>query len=284
MKQKQFNNQNVIVIGATGGLGTAFAHAFADAGARLILAGRNTDKLAQLSKTFAPETLTHSIDTTDVSSIDALAQFAQTVWGHVDVVVNVAGIDVRKAFDEHSIGEIRNAVDLDLVAPILITRAFLPMLRQQSSGTLVHIGGFGDGRLALPYFTVDVASRAGLATFTEAINRELDGTGINVMFFSPPPADTETERQFHPLWKKMDLAIAPASQVAIELLDAISKRKRVHIMGGALTVIFSKLNAAFPGLADVVMMNQYRKILRDFFTPTTTSLSSSIERQKSWGR
>ena len=284
MPHAKFENQNVIVIGATGGLGNAFAHAFAAAGARLILAGRNTDKLAQLSKEFVPGTLTHFIDTTDVSSIDALAQFAQTTWGHVDIVVNVAGIDVRKAFDAHTIGEIRNAVDLDLVAPILITRAFLPMMRLQSSGTMVHIGGFGDGRLALPYFTVDVASRAGLATFTEAINRELDGTGINVMFFSPPPADTDTERQFHPLWKKMDLAIAPAHQVAQELLVAISKRKRVHIMGGALTVIFSKLNAAFPGLADVVMMNQYRKILRAFFAPTTAPQPNTIERQKSWGR
>ena len=54
MPHAKFENQNVIVIGATGGLGNAFAHAFAAAGARLILAGRNTDKLAQLSKEFVP--------------------------------------------------------------------------------------------------------------------------------------------------------------------------------------------------------------------------------------
>ena len=280
MQQKRFQDQGVIIIGATGGLGTAIAHAFADEGARLLLVGRDTERLEHLANEFAAPPTFHPMDLADPSSIEALGDFVRTAFGQVDVVVNAAGVDVRKSFDQHSPDDIRHTVDLDFVGPMLITRAFLPILRDQNRGALVHVGGFADGRLALPYFSVDVASRAGLAAFSEALNRELASTEIIVTFFSPSPADTETEREFHPLWRKMNLAIAPSQRVAKELLAAIVQHKRVHVMGGLATILFAKINVAFPALADALMLNHYRKILRQFFESTESTPHSTSKR--SW--
>lgn len=279
--EKRFQGQGVVIIGATGGLGNAIAQAFVNQGARVLLAGRQAEKLKLAATQFPPETLCHGIDMTDAASIDALVEFARAHFGRVDVVVNAAGIDVRKAFAQHSLADIHHTIDLNFTGALLLTRAFLPLLQQQSSGTIVHIGGFADGRLALPYFTVDVASRAGLATFVESLNRELHGSGIHIMFLSPSPADTTTERAFHPLWRKMRLDIAPASQVADELLDAVAKRKSVHIMGGVATIILAKLNAAFPRLADAVILNHYRRILKQFFAPDDVSPNPSSPKTQS---
>ncbi len=261
-EDKRFLDQVVIILGATGGLGTAFAHAFAAEGARLLLAARSQEKLDTLAEELSTPIQTYSIDITNADSLDALATFAMTKFEQVDVVVNATGVDVRKPFGEHTLPEIQRTLDVNLSGAILLTRAFLPFMRAQGDGTIVHVGGFADGRLAFPYYSVDVASRAGVASFIESINREIKGSGITVTYFSPTTADTEAERPYHEIWREMGLEIASPGEVAEALLDTVARRKPIHIMGGAGASFLAKLNAAWPHLADAIIMRRYGQILK----------------------
>lgn len=259
-------DKTVVIIGASGGLGSGFAKAFADKGARLLLAGRNEEKLRNAAAQIKGDITMTSVDVTKEESIIRFSEFAKEWSGKIDIIVNASGHDVRKSLEDHAFEEIHNALDVNLLGTILVTKAFLPIMKDNEHSMIVHIGGFADGRLAFPYYSVDAASRAGMFTFIEATNRELEleGSKSKVGYFCPSPAETDAERPFHPLWREMGIKILSVENVSEALLKAIEKRKSVSIMGGAATVFFAKLNSIMPGLADGLMMKTYGKMLKAF--------------------
>ncbi len=239
----RFTERTVVVIGATGGLGTAIARAFAAEGAALALAGRS--RLSDVELAGDVVVSRHQADLADPASLAELRDAVLARHGRVDVVVNAAGYDVRKPLADTTPDDFRRTLDVNLLGAMLLTQTFLPVM---DDGVIVHLGGFADGRLAFPFYSADVASRAGLRAFAEAANRELAlaGRAPVVSFFSPSPADTEAERPFHPLWRAMGTAIVSPDKVAAELVKAVDRRKKVHIMGGWTTRFFAALNAVSP--------------------------------------
>jgi NADP-dependent 3-hydroxy acid dehydrogenase YdfG len=260
----RFTDKIVLVAGANGGLGSAFARAFAAEGAQVILAGRNLAALEAVAASLQGGAQTCVLDFTDAGSHAGLRQFALEQFGRVDVVVNAVGADVRKPLEEHTPEEIQRLLDVNLRGAILLTQAFLPDMRERNDGMLVHVGGFADGRLAFPFYSVDAATRAGLFTFIEALNRELklEHSRVQVGYFSPSPADTEAERPFHPIWREMGVSILPVEKIAEALLAMIARRRRLDIMGGFGTRLFAGLNAIAPALADALLLDQYGRTLK----------------------
>jgi len=260
MKQT-LQDKSVLIVGATGGLGSAAAQAFSSAGTRLTLAGRDAEKLRQLRQQFSASVC--QVDIANPESVEALKHSTP----RVDIVVNLTGADVRKPFDAHSIEEIQRLIAVNLAGSIYLTGAFLPLMKAQQSGIILHVGGFADGRLAFPFYSVDAATRAGLSAFIESMNRELrlEKSPVRLIYFSPSPADTEAERPFHGIWREMGMQVEPPSKVADKLLRAVTIRRERYLMGGMVADIFARLNAAFPRLADFLMMNQYGKILQKYF-------------------
>ncbi len=283
MKQR-FINKRVVIIGASGGLGEAYAQAFQDEGASLMLVSRSPEKVQALRERLGGETAVAAADITDETAVRKLVEVVGE-WcggGGVDVVVNATGFDVRKSLAVHELEEIRLTLDTNLLGAILITRQFLPVMKNSSGSTIVHMGGFADGRLAFPYYSVDVASRAGIHAFTEAMNRELkqEGSRVTATYFCPNSADTPAERPFHQVWKEMGIAISSPEQVAAELLDAVARKRTVWLMGGLPTRAFAKLNVLAPGLADKLLLNRYGRILQKHFGGGGTLLSTQSARKK----
>ncbi len=283
MKQR-FINKRVVIIGATGGLGEAYAQAFLNEGASAMLVSRNPEKAQALRERLGGEAAVAEGDITDESAVRKLVE-AVGQWngsGGIDVVVNAAGFDVRKPLSRHEPEEIRRTLDTNLLGAILITRHFLPVMNNSSGSTIVHMGGFADGRLAFPYYSVDVASRAGIHAFAEAMNRELkqEGSRVTVTYFCPNSADTPAERPFHQVWKEMGITISSPEQVASELLDTVARRRTVWLMGGLPTRIFAKLNVLSPRLADKLLMNRYGRILQKHFGGGETLLSPQAVTKK----
>jgi short-subunit dehydrogenase len=262
MAKMRFDQSVVLVVGASGGLGQAIAQAFSRAGSRLALAGRNAEVLADLADRLGGAAF--QADLTNRESLIHLRDALLEQYGRVDLVVNATGYDVRQSFEAHTPAELEQSVQVNLLGAMHLTQVFLPVM---PSGRIVHLGGFADGRLAFPYYAADSAARAGVASFIEALNRELrlQGRAVRLLYFSPAPADTPAEQPFHPIWKEMGVRIVSPEQVASELLHAIQRGGYRQVMGGPLTVFFAWLNAAFPRLADVLMMNHYGTILHRYF-------------------
>jgi NAD(P)-dependent dehydrogenase (short-subunit alcohol dehydrogenase family) len=258
----RLHDKVVLVVGASGGLGAAIAAAFAAEGARLVLAARRPEMLAPLAARLDATAL--AADLTDAASLAALRDATLAAPGHLDVVVNATGHDVRKPLAEHTSEDLRRTLDVNLLGAMELTHLFLSVM---NDGVILHLGGFADGRLAFPYYSADVASRAGLRAFVESVNRELalEGRRNLVAFFSPSPADTPAERPFHPLWRAMGTPVVPPERVATEVVSAVAHRRPFTVMGGPLTTAFAALNAVAPELADALLMRRYGALMRRIF-------------------
>ncbi|MBP1904524.1 short-subunit dehydrogenase [Paenibacillus turicensis] len=263
---KNLEGKTVVILGATGGLGSGFAKIFSEKGTRLFLVGRNEETLNDLKANLNGDITIATSNLTDLSTLEQLSNKITEWSSEVDLIINAAGYDVRKSLEDHSADEIQKLIEINLLGTILITKALLKNLKDEKGNTIIHIGGFSDGRMAFPYYSVDVATRSGVFSFIESVNRELEieGKDIRVTYFCPSPADTAAERPFHNLWRKMGIKIVPVEEVAQELIRTYEKKTNVGIMGGITTRVFAKLNSIMPRLADFIVMKKYGKMLKEY--------------------
>jgi NAD(P)-dependent dehydrogenase (short-subunit alcohol dehydrogenase family) len=261
---RSFAGKSVAVLGATGGLGTAIVEALEREGASVLAVGRDRQRLEALAAG-RPALSTAVADATSEQSLAAAAATTR----ELDAVVVAIGVDVRKPLAAHTAEDIRVQLDTNLGGAILITRAFADRLRD--GGTIVLLGGFGDGRLGLPYYSADVASRAGVSAFAQAMNREfaLEGRDLRVSYACPAPADTPAERPFAEVWQRMGTPLVSAEKAADFVLVATLRRRGVAVMGRRNALI-SRVNTVSPWLADVLGMKKAGRQLREAFGASGT--------------
>ncbi len=233
--------KKVLIYGASGGLGSAICKEFDKNGFDIILSGRSLDKLKKIKKENGLNGEIRDFSITD--------EVDHTIFNDVDVVVNAAGMDIRCPLQEQSTEDIKNQLNLNLFGVINLTKSVLKEFTKKGHGQILHLGGFADGAWAMPYYTVDVATRSGIFSFIESINLELDTSDIAVQYFCPQPADTEAERPYHKLWKSQGVEVVPREKVAKDIFSAVEKSKRVTFQGGKInSYISTKLKYQFPNL------------------------------------
>lgn len=279
--KKRFEGKSILIIGASGGLGGSYARAFINEGGKLLLAGRNEEKLRALADKLPGDVTISIVDVTEAKSVKRLAEFARDWSEKIDVVVNATGCDIRKSLESYEFEDVNKSLDTNLLGAILVTKVFLPYMREEKGSSIVHMGGFADGHLAFPYYSVDVATRAGVFSFIEAMNRELyqEGSKVSLTYFCPNAADTTAEKPYHKIWQEMGIAISSAEQVASELLKAIECQKAVYIMGGFPIRFFANLNTLFPKLADVLLLKKYGSILKKYLSNSTHNKVNRTKRK-----
>jgi NAD(P)-dependent dehydrogenase (short-subunit alcohol dehydrogenase family) len=256
---KSLAGLRVAVIGANGGLGAAVARAVVREGGAVVLIARDAARIEQFATELQPPVVVADL------SAEALRRAANEA-GALDHVVVAAGVDVRRPLREHTDDDVRLQLEIGLAGPIHVTRAFLPTLRK--AGSIAFLGGFGDGSLAMPYYSADVAARAGLAGFCAAMNRELqvEGRDERLCYVGPLPTETEAEREFLPLWRKLGSTIVKPEDVADFVLAALLAGKRVAVMGLSTRVLLY-LGALVPGLVDTLVVRRWGPHLRRVFAP-----------------
>lgn len=254
---RSFRDTSAAVVGATGGLGAAIVDALRREGASVVALGRDTGQLAAL-RSRHPDVTTGHCDVTSADSIDAAARLVPPL----DVVVVATGLGVRKALSEQSPDDVHAQVATNLAGFILAVRAFAPRMRD--GATIVVLGGYGDGGLGLPYHAVDAATRAGVATFAQAMNREfaLEGRGVRIAYACPAPADTPAERPYLALWRDMNTRVVSAAKVADFVLVAARRRRGMAVMGWQNGLI-ARVNRSSPALADAVALRRVGVKLRE---------------------
>ncbi|NLD68206.1 MAG: SDR family oxidoreductase [Limnobacter sp.] len=177
----------VLLTGASGGIGRAGAQALTKAGAAVMLTGRSAEALAALAdeiRDTRPRTDVqwHDADLTRSADIAALSAAAQA-W-NVNVLVNNAGQPSFGPFSEFEPAHVEQVLRTNLLAPILLTHAMLPWLARRPAANVIQVGSVL-GRLALPGFSVYSAGKFGLRGFSEALRRELAGSGVRVQYLGP---------------------------------------------------------------------------------------------------
>src|ERR1700722_14719487 len=127
-------NQAVILItGASSGIGAATARAASRAGARVVLAARREERITQLADEL-DDAFAIPCDVTDASQVAAAVAAAKERFGRVDVLVNNAGQGLQAYVSDINLDDFRAIIELNLVAPLRVTQAVLPLMRQQGEG------------------------------------------------------------------------------------------------------------------------------------------------------
>ena len=244
----------VVLTGASSGIGHATALAFAQAGARLVLAARGRDALdvvAAQCRRLGADTLVVPTDVTDAKAVGALADEAAARFGHIDVWINNVGIGAVGRFDETPIAAHRRVIETNLMGQVNGAHAVLPYFRRDGAGVLINMVSAG-GWTATPYAAAYAASKFALRGFSEALRAELrDSPQVHVCEVYPTLVDTPglshganyTGRQVRPFPPLVD-----PHRVAAALVR-LSRRPRRSVWIGSLALPARLANALMPDLA-----------------------------------
>ena len=186
-----FNNKTVIVTGGSEGVGAATAARFAEAGANLMLVARNKKNLEAVAEGLRDKTRVE-IFPMDVSDADACVDVfkkAEFEFGQVDILVNNAGFHKRGKVREVDADSLGRIIDVNLKAPIMLSRIALPYLEAAGGGAIINVASLA-GRAAIPGSATYSSSKFGLRIFTHALAEELRGSNIKIAVVSPGPVDT----------------------------------------------------------------------------------------------
>ena len=182
-----------IVTGGNGGIGLGMAKGLAQAGARVAIAARNETKsraaVAELSG-LGSEAIAVAVDVADEASVEAGIRAVLDRLGRIDVLVNNAGINIRKQPQEYTLVEWRRVLDTNLTSAFLCSRAVYPLMKAAGGGKIINIGSmmsiFG-ASFAAAY----AASKGGMVQLTKALATAWARDNIQVNAVLPGWIDTE---------------------------------------------------------------------------------------------
>jgi short-subunit dehydrogenase len=280
MISEALKSKLIFVFGATGSLGSEFVKQLVGDEVKVVACGRDRSKLKELKEyiTFEDQKFLSLFSLKkSVSDKKIIKDFETLVFKHgiPDVVINTVGVSIRKSLNQQSNFDIKMQIDSNLLFAILLTKYFSIQMLDDKNHEILHLSGFLDGRLALPYYSVDVATRAALVSFVESINRELNSNLIKVTVFFPPATDSKSESKYQHIWKKMGIPIESATSSVKRAISLIGSKHMLRKSGGLLTTFFGQLNAVSPMLANKIFINRYGKILKEYFgqdNPTENSV------------
>src|SRR5258708_2293997 len=178
--------KRALITGGSSGIGFAIAEAMLAKGAQIVITARRPDILSSAAELLREGARRVDFVAADVSTEkgrETTLKFAVQKLGGLDVLVNNAG-GVRAGRLEDT-----TMIEVDLVAPILLTRAALPKLRASTNGLVVNITS-GIALVAATFYATYAGVKGGLAKFGESLRRELKGEGVHVMTVYPGATDT----------------------------------------------------------------------------------------------
>lgn len=194
LNKLDLTNRRGIITGAGQGIGRALALEFGRRGGHLLLIGRQKATLTETARLVASEGGTTEIMVEDLTQAGAVQRIAERVssWSTVDLLVNNAGNVRAGRLELTSDVDVHSMIDLNLTAPILLTKALLPLLREsgKARGSILLNVASGIALVGMPFYAVYAATKSGIAQFGEALRRELIGTGVHVATVYPGATDT----------------------------------------------------------------------------------------------
>jgi short-subunit dehydrogenase len=184
--------QVVLITGGSRGLGLALAERYGRAGAKLILTARDHDELTAARYTLLGRRAVRSpddvliipADLTDATQADSLIEHAISHFGHIDVLINNAGLIEVGPVENQPIAAYRRAMATNFFAAVHTTQAVLPHMLRRRSGSIVNIASIG-GKFAVPHLLPYVSSKFALVGFSQGLHAELRHKGIRVTTVCP---------------------------------------------------------------------------------------------------
>lgn len=254
------HGKTILLTGATGGIGAEVALALSQAGASLLLTGRDQDKLVALLARLSGSG--HQALAADLANPDDRAKLvAKAQRMPIDILINLAGTNEFSLLTDTSEASIAQQLDMNLLAPITLCHDLATHLAVQRESAIVNVGSIL-GSIGFAGSSVYCASKFGLRGFTEALRREYADTPLQVLYVAPRATDTAmNSAQVRQMNAELGTATDSPQQVARQIVDALQHERRVRYLGWPER-LFVRLNALFPALVDRALRKQLPIIRR----------------------
>jgi NAD(P)-dependent dehydrogenase (short-subunit alcohol dehydrogenase family) len=193
MSTKSLQDKVAVITGTSGGLGRAMALALGGEGAKLALISRDRAKMedtAAQAAQIGAEAEVFPCDVTKESEVRALEHAVIKRFGRADILINNAGIAIRKTVVDYTLDEWNSVMDTNLTSVFLMSRSFVPHMKARGWGRVINIASIM-AHISLPLRSAYSASKAGVLGFTRALALEVATDGISVVTISPGPFATE---------------------------------------------------------------------------------------------
>jgi NAD(P)-dependent dehydrogenase (short-subunit alcohol dehydrogenase family) len=173
-----------LITGSSRGLGRSLAEAVLEAGHRLVATARNPSQLVDLVDRHGDRVRTIGLDVTDSKAANAAIKTAVDTFGRLDVLVNNAGYGNVDAIEDTSIDEFRAQIETNLFGVINVTKAAIPVMREQKAGHIIQFSSVG-GRIGAVGRAPYSAAKWGVEGFSEVLTKEVGPLGIKVTIIEP---------------------------------------------------------------------------------------------------
>jgi NADP-dependent 3-hydroxy acid dehydrogenase YdfG len=242
-KYAQPERRPAVVTGASSGIGAATALSLARAGFPVALGARRADKLEEVVARIRDdggEAVAHPLDLTDESSVEAFAKAVQADLGDVEVVVSNAGQVHPGTIVEVESERFTRELDLTVVGAHRLVKAFVPAMIERRRGDVLFISSDTVVR-ARPFMAAYSSGKWGLEGMVQALQMELEGTGVRASVVRPGPTWSEMGSDWDPdeagfvltQWVRFGMARHPhfmkASAVADAVTTVVSAPRGVHL-------------------------------------------------------
>ncbi|XP_020664383.3 dehydrogenase/reductase SDR family member 7B isoform X1 [Pogona vitticeps] len=275
MRAKAYIKDAVVVItGATSGLGKECAKAFHAAGSKLVLCGRNRERLQDLLEELSTTTghvqnpHKHHTVIFDLSDIKAVVRGAEEILkcvAHVDVLINNAGISYRGTIVDTAVEVDRKVMETNYFGPVALTKALLPSMIKRRKGHLVVISSV-QGKFGLPFRSAYAASKHATQAFFDCLRAEVEQYGIDVTVVSPSYIQTNlslnaitADGSQYGVMDKTTSKGKAAADVAQAVLNAVGEKKEEVLVAGIVPSLAVYLRALWPKLFFTLMASRARK-------------------------
>jgi short-subunit dehydrogenase/MoaA/NifB/PqqE/SkfB family radical SAM enzyme len=223
MESYPFRFKHVLVTGATGGLGSAVVRRLAGMGARLAVSARSAKALDELRGYLPDGSIVFPLaaDLSTPGSAHDLADRAVQALGHIDVLINIAGVGYFSLIEEADEANIRHLFEVNTFSPLLLIKALIPQMKRSGGGRIINIVSSA-GRVPIPSVGIYGGSKSALAVMTNTMRLELRDTGIDLLNIYPGTVDTAFEE--NALREKYRSGLCPVDhcgQPRFEIADRI---------------------------------------------------------------
>lgn len=180
-------SKTILLTGASRGIGRCIAHALAKEQATIVGVARSQSGLDQVGagvEAAGGKWIGIPFDISQVETLPILIKQIEELTGSIDILINNAGIEIYRAFQDYSLDELQSIISTNLIAAMELTRLLLPEMMTRNSGHIVNIASTA-AKKGHPYDSVYSASKAGLLMWNDAIRQELAGTNVEISIICP---------------------------------------------------------------------------------------------------
>jgi 3-oxoacyl-[acyl-carrier protein] reductase len=191
MPKYDFAGQAAVITGGAKGIGLAIAQRLIADGASVSLWDLDSERLVKAAESLTGKVHTQTLDITDSDAVDAAAAAVEREFGHIDILVNSAGITgPNKTIWQYDAADWRQVIDINLTGTFLTCRAIAPYMRARDYGRVVNIASIA-GKEGNPNAAAYSASKAGVIGLTKSLGKELADTKVTANCITPAAVKTE---------------------------------------------------------------------------------------------